>query len=127
MTNGTSYSYSVTAVNATGSSNASALSNAVMPIAPLNEYFPVVPTRIVDTRANSGYLDQGGTLTPGATLSLDVAGNYNIPNNATAVVLNVTATDTTSWGYLTVYPDSTIFRTNPVKVACCRSRIGTYG
>jgi hypothetical protein len=61
-------------------------------------YQPVAPTRILDTR------DHRGPLGPGASLNLQVAGTARVPAGATAVVLNVTATDTTSAGYLTLYP-----------------------
>ncbi len=62
------------------------------------------PTRIVDTRQLSGYTDQGITLTGGGSLTVQIAGVNNVPNSVTAVVINVTATDTTSWGYLTLSP-----------------------
>ena len=61
-------------------------------------YHPVTPSRILDTRVD------GGALGPGANLNLQVTGIAGVPADATAVVLNVTATDTTAQGYLTVYP-----------------------
>lgn len=75
-------------------------------------YNAVNPTRLVDTRSGSGYQLSGQTLTPGATKSFSVDGQGPIPaTGVSAVVLNVTATDTTSWGYLSVYPAGT---TKPV-------------
>ncbi|MHB8263443.1 MAG: IPT/TIG domain-containing protein, partial [Acidimicrobiales bacterium] len=62
------------------------------------------PSRICDTRPGSGEPYAGQTLGPGSTLKLVVAGVAGVPVTATAVVLNVTVTDTTASGYLTVYP-----------------------
>ncbi len=61
-------------------------------------YRPVTPLRLLDTRT------QGGALTAGANRNLQVADTTRVPASATAVVVNVTATDTSSAGYLTVYP-----------------------
>lgn len=61
-------------------------------------YQPVTPTRLLDTRGH------GGPLGAGASLTLRVAGTPEVPAGATAVALNVTATNTTSSGYLTLYP-----------------------
>ena len=74
-------------------------------------FVPMSPTRICDTRANnpsglSGtYLTQceGKTLTPTSTLGVTVTGGV-VPTSATAVVLNVTVTNTTAASYLTAYP-----------------------
>ena len=73
-------------------------------------YFtPMVPYRICDTRptAVSGVSDActGHTLHAGAVFSLQVTRVGGIPSGATAVVLNVTATDTNAPDFLTVYPD----------------------
>ena len=73
---------------------------------PPTKYFPLTPSRIVDTRLSSGYFGAGQTLGPMSTFNLPVSGNYGIPKDATAVALNVTATNTTSSGYLVVYPDA---------------------
>jgi hypothetical protein len=61
----------------------------------------VVPGRIIDTR-------QSQAIAPGATLSLPVAGHGGVPaDQATAVVLNVTVTQPTAGGWLTVFPTGT--------------------
>ena len=44
---------------------------------------------------------------PGSTRSLPLGGNFGVPADATAVVLNVTAVRSTSSGYLTVFPAGT--------------------
>ncbi|WP_328421332.1 DUF1565 domain-containing protein [Micromonospora sp. NBC_00389] len=70
-------------------------------------FTPVTPTRLLDTRAAVGI----GTTVPIAANSEIVLPIMSIngvaASNITAVVLNVTATQPTSAGYLTVYPDGT--------------------
>ena len=62
----------------------------------------VVPTRLLDTRnGTGGWL---GTLGHTQTIELPVGGKAGVPANASAAVLNVTATDATGPGYLTVFP-----------------------
>ncbi|MHB1524891.1 MAG: IPT/TIG domain-containing protein [Candidatus Dormibacteria bacterium] len=61
-------------------------------------YTALTPTRLLDTRTT------GGALGPGGTRGLTVAGLDGVPAAATAVALNVTATDTTGTGYLSLYP-----------------------
>jgi hypothetical protein len=76
-------------------------------------YHPLTPTRICDTRALQPGVGanacehaggSAGTLGVGA-MAVNVAGAGGVPVNATAVVVNVTVTDTTANGYLTVWPD----------------------
>ena len=69
------------------------------------QYYPVIPTRVADTRANSGYQGAGDTLTSGQILTFRVAGFPNdlVPPGATAVVLNITAVNPSAAGYLTAY------------------------
>jgi hypothetical protein len=64
----------------------------------------ITPGRITDTRAGSGYPNAGDTLAAGTSLPVQVPGEAGIPANATAAVLNITATDTTHASYFTVYP-----------------------
>jgi Cysteine-rich secretory protein family len=62
----------------------------------------VVPARLLDTRSGTGgWLGQLGHT---QTIDLPVGGKAGVPANASAVVLNVTATDASGPGYLTVYP-----------------------
>ena len=59
--------------------------------------------RILDSR-----LGIGGPTSPwstGRTRELTVTGHNGIPAGATAVVVNLTATDTTDQGYVTAWPD----------------------
>ena len=69
------------------------------------EYVALSPQRITDTRLGSGEPYAGDTLSPGAALSIQVAGVGGVPTTgAAAAVLNVTATNTTAPSYLSVYP-----------------------
>ncbi|MDQ6713502.1 MAG: hypothetical protein M3Z28_10005, partial [Candidatus Dormibacteraeota bacterium] len=67
----------------------------------------VTPVRILDTRVGTGGFR--APLGAGQSLALQVAGFGGVPTMtdqvvATAVVVNVTVTDTTSGSYLTIYP-----------------------
>ncbi|MCL4421652.1 MAG: IPT/TIG domain-containing protein [Actinobacteria bacterium] len=71
-------------------------------------YNPTEPTRIADTRAGSGEPYAGQMLGPRGILSIEVTGVGGVPSTGVkAVVMNVTVTDTTSAGYLTVWPSET--------------------
>lgn len=75
---------------------------------PATPLAPGDPERILDTReGGSTYDDQFeaiGIQTAGSTLQLVVAGRGGVPVDAEGVVLNVTATDATGVGYVTVWP-----------------------
>lgn len=64
-------------------------------------FFPVVPTRLLDTRT-----DPHGFLGPDEYGTLAVAGEAMVPTTfVDSVVLNTTVTQPTKAGYLTVFPD----------------------
>jgi hypothetical protein len=64
---------------------------------------PLVPARLLDTRTGMG---GATTLGAGGTVSLQLSGRGNVPaNGVSAVVLNVTATNPSTSGYITVWPD----------------------
>lgn len=67
----------------------------------LGLFRPIDPVRVMDTRSSFG---AKGPVLNGSEASLVVAGRNGIPANATAVVMNVTVTNTMGEGYLTVYP-----------------------
>ena len=100
-------SVDITVVGPNGSSPISSLDSYTYV-----SYSPISPTRVCDTRpvgigTSSNQCNTLGNHTLGnaETLSVQVAGNgYPVPGNATSVVLNVTATNETSGGYLTVFP-----------------------
>jgi len=65
-------------------------------------FTPVSPVRLADTR----YSDFRLPLPGGGQLPVQVTGSFDVvPMDATAAVLNVTATETTAYGYLSVMPD----------------------
>jgi hypothetical protein len=74
-------------------------------------YAPLVPARLLDTRPPApgiatvdGQSVSGGVVAGGTTLELKVAGRGGVPTDASAVVLNVTVTETSGPGYVTVFP-----------------------
>jgi hypothetical protein len=96
----------VTVTNAQGTStkNSSDLYNYI----PANPYTPVNPFRICDTRSTSSSnqcnTSGQGTLSEGGSLNVQITGVDSVPSTATAAVLNVTVTNTTASGYLTLSP-----------------------
>lgn len=92
----------------------------VLSIAVLNDpgvYVPLTPVRICNTRPNNpsgltgaaaqcnGTNNAGETLPAGGSITLNVAGDFGVPSSdVTAVVLNVTAADTTGAGYFSLFP-----------------------
>jgi hypothetical protein len=65
------------------------------------EYVAVAPSRLLDTRPGTA------ALAAGATLNVTVTGTGGVPSaGVSAIVLNVTVTNTTATGYLTAYPTS---------------------
>jgi len=84
--------------------------SAVPPATPTgSQYFPANPARILDTRNGVGVPGGAtGQLGTASTLDLQVTGAGGVPANATAVVLNVTVTESPGPdSYLTVYPTGT--------------------
>ena len=96
LTDGTAYTFTVTATNSIGTGPASPASNAVVP--GRGAYVPLVPARILDTRSSS-------PLGPAQTLNVAITGHGGVPaSGVIAVVLNTTATGTTAASFLTVWP-----------------------
>jgi hypothetical protein len=69
------------------------------------DFTPVGPARILDTRDGTGTGGEIAKVGPGQTLVFKVAGVGPIPAGATAIALNLTATNPTSNGFLTAYGD----------------------
>ncbi|MGH3417876.1 MAG: TolB family protein, partial [Actinocrinis sp.] len=69
-----------------------------------NAFTAVAPIRIMDTRTATGV--RKGQIGPNGVVKLQITGANGVPKNATAAVLNLTATQGSSGGYLTVYPDA---------------------
>jgi hypothetical protein len=70
-------------------------------------FVPVVPDRLLETRPQFGLLGYvGAKPTAGQTIQLDVTGSgaAQLPDDTAAVVLNITGTESTADGYVTVWP-----------------------
>ncbi|WP_035800422.1 right-handed parallel beta-helix repeat-containing protein [Kitasatospora mediocidica] len=67
-----------------------------------DKFTTTAPTRLLDTRTGSG-----AALGPGAVTTVQVAGVNGVPVDATAAVLNLTATAPDSDGFLSAYADGT--------------------
>jgi len=69
-------------------------------------YTPLTPARILDTRNGTGGLP--GAIGPGATVDVQVTGRGGVPTTGvSAVAMNVTVTQPTGAGYLTMFPSGT--------------------
>ena len=80
-------------------------SQAVTIRAPDDLFTPLTPTRILDSRPNGPNV--GPYATPwgsGTTRDVVVAGVGGVPADATAVVLDATATRTSTASHLTIWP-----------------------
>ena len=97
------HTFTVTATNTNGTSAPSAPSNSVTPIAG-GTFNPLTPKRLLDTRNGTGGVPVR-RLGAGSTLGFQVAGHGGVPaTGVSAVVLNVTVTNTSGTGFLTAYP-----------------------
>jgi hypothetical protein len=65
-------------------------------------FHAMAPERFLDTRPEFDH----ATLSDGQTVSTQITGRAGIPGDAIGVVANVTATNTTVPGFLTVFPDA---------------------
>ncbi|MEU9301277.1 hypothetical protein [Streptomyces sp. NPDC048269] len=70
--------------------------------APANGYNSLTPTRAVDTREGLGAAK--GQVAGQTSFGIEIAGRGGVPKGATAVALNLTATNPRSAGHLTAYP-----------------------
>ncbi len=62
----------------------------------------ITPQRIVDSRTGVG--TQARPWGQNETRTVAVAGRGGVPSTATAVIANLTATNTTAWGFLSAWP-----------------------
>jgi hypothetical protein len=65
-------------------------------------FHAMAPQRFLDTRPEAGH----ATMANGQTVTAQITGRAGIPSDAVGVVANVTATNTTVPGFLTVFPDA---------------------
>ena len=72
------------------------------------DYIPLAPARLADTRPThttvDGLFAGDGQVAGGTTLQLPVAGRGGVPANAVAATLNVTVTEASAAGFVTVFP-----------------------
>jgi surface antigen len=91
------------------------------------------PVRVLDTR--TGLSAPKAKLAAGGTLTLTVTGKAGVPTDAAAAVLNVSATDAASDGWLTTYPNGVTrpaapqvrFTTGKPATGLVVARIGSSG
>lgn len=84
-------------------STASGAAAALDPAA--SAYVAVTPSRLADTRPDSGIV--GHADLGNRTIRVQVAGRGGVPTGATAAVVNITAVDTWAAGFVTAYPAGT--------------------
>ena len=65
-------------------------------------YQPVAPTRMLDTRTSPGPIAGGGNV------SLRLGGSSGVPATASAVVVNLTVTQSSSFGFISAYPTGSV-------------------
>lgn len=65
---------------------------------------PLSPRRVLDTRPDSAVNHGGGKPQSMGTVVVPLAGRFGIPADATAVVVNITATETEGPGFVQAYP-----------------------
>ena len=70
-----------------------------------SQYQAVAPARLADTRPSEGAF--GFERISDHVIRVQVAGQFGVPGNAAAAVLNVTGVNTTAPGFVTVYPAGT--------------------
>ncbi len=98
-------------VGVTDANHLSATANLSIAVVSPDPYSPIAPVRICDTRVGnpSGLSPpatqcNGNRVASGGALSVNVAGNFGVPANAAAVVLNVTVVGPSGAGFITAYP-----------------------
>ena len=81
--------------------------NETVTVLPAGRYVPLTPARILDTRDGTGGI--AGPVGPGGTVNVQITGRGGVPAaGVTAVAMNVTVTQPTGDGFLTLYPTGTV-------------------
>ncbi|MDX3533524.1 PKD domain-containing protein [Streptomyces sp. MB09-01] len=85
--------------------NAVSAVNEVAFVTQGSDFTPYAPTRLLDTRDGTGAVK--GKVAPYGSARVKVGGNGAIPAGVTAVVLNITVTNTTAAGHITAFAEGT--------------------
>ncbi len=105
LTNGDPYTFEVAAVTDAGEGDSSDDSDPATPHA-TSTFFPMTPTRLLDTRAANGH---SGKLSAGVPIAIQITGRTDhtptIPSGATAITVNVTAVNESATSHLYIGPD----------------------
>lgn len=67
-------------------------------------YTAITPVRVIDTRPGSNQTGAGDTLGPSGVLTEPLGSGVHLGSDLTALITNVTVTDTTAPSFVTVYP-----------------------
>jgi PKD repeat protein len=97
------YTVSLTASNVVGSDDETKTNYITVQQPPDTAYFEIAPVRFLDSRNGIGL---GGTFKPNVPRTLSIAGANGIPGDAVAITGNLTVTDQTRSGYLSITPDA---------------------
>ncbi|MFF1408459.1 hypothetical protein ACFVX6_01460 [Streptomyces sp. NPDC058289] len=92
-------------VTVTDSANNVVASNQLSVTTEGSDYTPYGPTRLLDTRNGTGAV--ASKVARYTSARVKIGGNGTIPAGVTAVVLNVTVTNTTSGGHITAFANGT--------------------
>ena len=98
------YTVTLTATNVAGSASKTRTSYIDVDEPPENLYFPISPTRILDTRSDVGLVNGFVANTP---RTLSVAGSMGIPSDAIAITGNLTVVGQSKGGYVSITRTST--------------------
>jgi hypothetical protein len=77
---------------------------ATQSVAPRSRFVPIGPSRVLDTRPGSRVNYSAGKPAANGLFDLTLVGLQGVPANASAVVLNVTATEANGPGFVQLFP-----------------------
>ncbi|WP_404958248.1 PKD domain-containing protein [Streptomyces sp. 147326] len=92
-------------VTVTDPANQAEVANEFQVMTAGSDFVPYAPTRLLDTRDGTGAAK--GKVAPYGSTRVKVGGSGAIPAGVTAVVLNLTVTNTTAGGHVTAFPEGT--------------------